>query len=252
MRPFHLAAALPIALAALFAQADPTIQEKKVITSADQMPRRQYVIPKLPSELLDVPKAEVMPVVEAVDKDLKNDLETLDIRDRATRTGLMSARAQIATFRGDFAGAAAITRDIRAQQEKAADKLTYGITLENVLLARQKGGTLDSEQRPFLKANLARLYGDMPWAVVGDNLKSAKGGLELISKNVVIGGFRTNLDPAAKNLNNNVPGNMVRPWCPRATRSTTSCRSATTSSPCCSRWSTRTRSRRSTRGRRAW
>ncbi|APV49189.1 hypothetical protein BWI17_05535 [Betaproteobacteria bacterium GR16-43] len=215
MRPYLLAATLPIAFAALFAPADaaaqekPGVPEKKVITSADQMPRRQYLIPKLPSELLDVPKAEVMPVVEAVDKDLKNDLETLDIRDRATRTGIMGARAQIATFRGDFAGAMAITRDIRSQQEKAADKLTYGVTLENVLMTRQKGGAFDTEQRPYLKANLARAYGEMPWSVVGDNVKSAKGGLELASKNVMVGSFQTNLDPAAKNLNNNVPGGMV-------------------------------------------
>lgn len=186
---------------------NPTIQDKKVITSSDQLPRRQYQIPRAPSELIDAPKAEIEPVVNALDKDLKTDLETLDIQDRAARTGMMNARAQIAIFRGDYAGAQAIIRDIRSQQEKAADKITSGVLLENLLDARIKGDL--ASQRPALKEQLAKVYGAMPFNVVGDNLKGAKGSLEVMSKNVVVGSFRTSLDPAAKNLNNNVPANMV-------------------------------------------
>ncbi|QJR13169.1 hypothetical protein DSM104443_04264 [Usitatibacter rugosus] len=218
MRLSILAAAIPVALAAASLPAlaelptapmNPTIQDKKVITSSDQLPRRQYQIPKAPSELIDAPKAELEPVVNALDKDLKTDLETLDIQDRAARTGMMNARAQIAIFRGDYVGAQAILRDIRSQQEKAADKITSGVSMENILTTRIKGGDLATVQRPFLKDALAHAYGGMPFAVVGDNLKGAKGSLEVLTKNVVVGGFRTSLDPAAKNLNNNVPANMV-------------------------------------------
>jgi len=218
MRLRILATAIPVALAAASLPAlaelptapmNPTIQDKKVITSSDQLPRRQYQIPKAPSELIDAPKVELEPVVNALDKDLKTDLETLDIQDRAARTGMMNARAQIAIFRGDYAGAQAILRDIRSQQEKAADKITSGVSMENILATRIKGGDLATEQRPYLKGSLTRVYGAMPFDVVGDNLKGAKGSLEVLSKNVVIGGFRTSLDPAAKNLNNNVPANMV-------------------------------------------
>ncbi|HET7728803.1 MAG TPA: S8 family serine peptidase [Usitatibacter sp.] len=188
----------------------PVVQavEKKVITSADQLPRRQYAIGRLPSELLDAPKPELDAVVEAVDKDIANDLATLDIRDRATRTAMLSARAQFAVHRGDFAAAQQFLRDIRGQQEKEADKLTSGISLENILEARRRGGTLE-EQRAYLKAALAQANGAMPWAVVGDNLKGAKGGLELLSREVILGSVRTNMDPAAKNLGLNVPGGFV-------------------------------------------
>jgi subtilisin family serine protease len=187
-----------------------TIQaaEKKVVTSADQLPRRQYQIPKLPSELLDAPKSELDTVVNAVDKDLADDLATLDIRDRATRTSMLQARSQFALHRGDYAAAQAFIRDIRSQQEKAADKLTSGTTMENVLETRRKGGSID-EQRARLKASLGQAYGAMPWEVVGDNLKSAKSGLELLSREVILGSMRTSLDPAAKNLNLNVPGGFV-------------------------------------------
>jgi subtilisin family serine protease len=80
--------------------------------------------------------------------------------------------------------------------------------VENILAARIAGGPVD-KQRAMLKENLAKTWTAMPWDVVGDNLKGAKGSLELLSKNVVVGSFQTSLDPAAKNLGLNVPGNIV-------------------------------------------
>src|SRR5688572_6586160 len=94
-------------LAALSSQAQqpaaPFVQaEKKVITSADQLPRRSYTITQLPSELIDAPKSELNAVVEQIDKDIANDLATLDIRDRAARAGMLNARFQFAIHRGDY------------------------------------------------------------------------------------------------------------------------------------------------------
>ena len=188
---------------------DPTIQaEKKVITSADQMPRRKYKIAKLPSELLESPKAELEAAVDALDKDLAEDLATLDIRDRATRTGLIGTRAQIAMFRGDYAAAQRFLRDVRAQQEKEADKLTSGIMLETLAATLAAGGTPEAQRERF-RSEVAARWGALPWAVVGDNLKGAKGQMELLSKNVIVGSFRTSLDPAAKNLGLDVPAPIV-------------------------------------------
>ena len=110
--PYAIVAALAIT---------PALAQKKVIPSADQMPRREYAIPKLPSELLTAPRAELDAVVAAVDKDLATDLETLDIQDRATRTSLLNARAQFAVHRGDYKAAQGFVREVRAQQDKAAD-----------------------------------------------------------------------------------------------------------------------------------
>jgi hypothetical protein len=45
----------------------------------------------VPSELIEAPKAELDQVANALDADLANDLETLDIQDRATRTGMLQA-----------------------------------------------------------------------------------------------------------------------------------------------------------------
>ena len=186
----------------------PALAQKKVITSADQLPRREYAIPKLPSELITGAKADLDAAAEAVDKDLAHDLETLDIQDRATRTSMLQARANYAVRRGDFKAAQAFLRDIRAQQDKAADKLVSGITMENLLEARLQGGSPEA-QRAKAVALLDEKWNAMPWAVVGTNLKNAKSGLELMSREVTIGAIKTNLDPAAKNLGLKVPGSMV-------------------------------------------
>ena len=198
---------LPYALAAALA-ITPAAAQKKVITSADQMPRREYAIPRLPSEMLTAPKSEVDAVAAAVDKDLAHDLETLDIQDRATRTALLNARAQFAVHRGDYKAAQGFVREVRAQQEKAADKLLSGLTLESLLEGRLAGGPPEA-QRARGVALATEQWNRMPWDVVGTNLKSAKSSLELMSRDVVIGAIRTSMDPAAKNLNLKVPGSIV-------------------------------------------
>jgi len=190
------------------AQPAPTTQEKKVVTSVDQMPRRQYVIPMLPSEMLTAPREAVQPVFDALDKDTADDLATLDIRDRATRTGMLNTRAMIAIHRGDYKAAQVFLREARAQQEKPAEKLTSARTMETVLDARIAGGAQD-QQRARFRETLAASYGAMPWNVVGDNVKSAKGSLEVMSREVITGNIKAGFDPAAKNLGMKVPDNMV-------------------------------------------
>jgi hypothetical protein len=199
---FHAAAIMAsLALA-------PALAEKKVITSADQLPRREYAIPALPSELLTAPAAQLDPVVAAIDKDLAGDLDTLDIRDRATRTAMLGARAQFAIHRGDYRAAQGLLREIRAQQDKAADKLVSGLTIESLLEARLQGGSPEAQQAKAVALLDAR-WKALPWEVVGTNLKSAKSGLELMSREVTIGAIKANLDPAAKNLNLKVPALIV-------------------------------------------
>src|SRR5206468_973326 len=139
----------------------------------DQLPRHQYAIPVLPSDMITAPGEVVQPVFDSLDKDVAHDLETLDIRDRATRTGMLMTRAAIAVRRGDNAAAREMLRQVRAQQEKPAEKLTTAVTLEAILEVRSTGGTPE-QQHARLRERLEAAFGAMPWDVVGDNIKSAK------------------------------------------------------------------------------
>jgi subtilisin family serine protease len=214
VRPLFIAAslaAMPFAAAAGLAPsaASPLIQaDKKIVTSADQLPRRTYAIGKLPSELLTAAKADLDAVLEQLDRDTAYDLDTLDIRDRAARASMLNARAQIAIHRGDYKAAQGFIRQVRGEQEKAAEKIASGTSMEKMLDARIRGGSLE-DQRLGYRADIAAAYGTMPWEVVGDNLKAAKGSLEILSKEVAIGGIKASMDPAARNLDFNVPTQMV-------------------------------------------
>ena len=185
-----------------------TAATKTVITSQDQLPRRSYQLSRLPSELLDAPKSELDSLADALDTDLASDLNSFDIQSRAMRAEMLEARLQIAVHRGDARAAQELIRQVRAEQEKAADKLTYSVFLEAALEVRSQGGSV-SEQRSKLKPLLAKSWGGMPWATVADNLKSTKASLDLFSRNTVVAGFKSGLDPAATNLHLSVPDSML-------------------------------------------
>ncbi|MDX2220002.1 MAG: S8 family serine peptidase [Burkholderiales bacterium] len=219
-RPSRLIATSTLAaLAALAAAASPAARAqdtkppaaapaKKVITNSDQLPRRTYTLDKLPSELLQAPTSELASLIAQLDKDVAADLAAYDIQDRATRTAMMSMRAAMAMLRGDHALAIELTEAVRAQQEKPADKLTSGVFTEIVARAELKGGSI-AEKKTRVRADLESRWSAMPWAQVGDALKAGKSSLEIMSPNVVLGSFRTNLDPVAKNGNMTVPAGVV-------------------------------------------
>lgn len=211
MRRLVLSIAVAACAATAFAQpaADaPAAPGKKAVTSPADLPRRQYAIALLPSEMVSAPRDEVQPVLDALDKDIAGDLAALDVQDRVTLNGLLGVRAQVALHRGDYPAALALIRDVRAQQQKAADKLTSGVVLEQIVLARQAGGTLD-EQRARLRQGLAQQYGAMPWGTVAENVLSAKGNYEHMARGVMLEGLRAGMDAAAKNFALNVPGGML-------------------------------------------
>jgi subtilisin family serine protease len=81
--------------------------------------------------------------------------------------------------------------------------------MEGILEARLQSGGGEEALRAKTVAMLAGKWGAMPWDVVGTSLKSAKSSLELMSRELVIGAIKTNLDPAASNLGLKVPGSMV-------------------------------------------
>jgi subtilisin family serine protease len=191
------------------APASPAIQAgKKAVTSAEQLPRRTYLLPKLPSELLEAPKADLDAVVETLDRDTAGDLATLDVEDRATRTALLLTRVQLAIHRGELARAQELLREVRAQQAGAADKLAMGVAMESILEARIGGGSLD-EQRARLRTMLESKWGAMPWSVVGDNLRGAMDAFESMAKEAAVGAVQGSMDPTAKSHGLNVPASVV-------------------------------------------
>ncbi|HSW26668.1 MAG TPA: hypothetical protein VLJ62_28195, partial [Burkholderiaceae bacterium] len=89
---------------------------KTPITRADQLPRRTYTLPRLPSELLEGPPADLLPLADALERDLLSDLAHFDIQDPATLRDMAAARISIAALRGDWTAIAPLAAQLRALQ----------------------------------------------------------------------------------------------------------------------------------------
>ncbi|HET7526307.1 MAG TPA: hypothetical protein VFK10_10230, partial [Burkholderiaceae bacterium] len=69
---------------------------KTPITRADQLPRRTYTLPRLPSELLEGPSDDLLRLADALERDLLADLARFDIQDQATMRSFVATRINIA------------------------------------------------------------------------------------------------------------------------------------------------------------
>lgn len=177
---------------------------RQLVTRADQLPRRVYTLPKLPSELFDGPLDELKVLGEQLHAHLQADLAAYDIQDTSTLRDLYGSMIMLAQLRGDWAAVPSWTAKARALQEKAGARLTSGVLTD--LLAQQRVEKRDSA---WLGSELARRYAAMPWADIADTVKSAKGGLETYNPELVRGALTSQGDAVARNGNMVVPAGLL-------------------------------------------
>ncbi|HEX6720295.1 MAG TPA: S8 family serine peptidase, partial [Burkholderiaceae bacterium] len=181
-----------------------TAQARTPITRADQLPRRSHTLAKLPSELLEGPLSELMPLADALERDMLADQARFDIQDQATLRTMVGTRMNIALLRGDWAAVAPLAAQLRALQDKPGPKLTSGVLSELVAQMKRDGKGLDA-----LQAAVGARFAAMPWREVQDSVKAMKGQLEITQPALVIGGVRSQADEAARNANRVVDDSMV-------------------------------------------
>jgi hypothetical protein len=85
------------------AQALPTQQARQRIETADQLPRHSYAIPAPARALLD-DSARFAALARQLEADLRADVATYDIQDRATLKSYYGSLSDLALLRGDYAG----------------------------------------------------------------------------------------------------------------------------------------------------
>jgi hypothetical protein len=198
-----LAAAGPV-LAPTPVRAQPAAQAKTPITRADQLPRRTHTLPKLPSELLEAPLSDLLPLADALERDIVADMARFDIQDRATLRAMVATRLNIALLRNDWAAVAPLAMQLRALQDKRGPKLTTGVLSELVAQMKRDGKGADA-----LQVWVGQRFAAMPWSDVQDSVKAMKGQLEISHPALVIGGVRSQADEAARNANRVVDDSML-------------------------------------------
>lgn len=177
---------------------------REVVTTADQLPRRTVRLDKLPSQYLDAPRAELQTMADALERNLRADLERYEIRDASTLRGYHGMLLLLAQFKGDWAAVPAAVETLRHLQDKPGQKATTGV-LAN-LLAEQQAGGRDSA---WVQAEVTRRYGALAWSDVADSVKAMRGQFELMNPALVKGGFEQQLDVMARNADKVLPEGIV-------------------------------------------
>lgn len=177
---------------------------RTVITSADQLPRRTVKLDKLPSQYLDAPRIELQALADALEKNLRDDLQKFDIQDAATLRNYFGALLSIAQFKGDWTAVPALVERLKALQDKPGPRATTG-TIASILAEQQQG----KREATWVQAEVQRRYGAMSWAEVADGVKAFKAQMELMNPALTKPAFEQQVDVVARNMQMTVPEGLV-------------------------------------------
>lgn len=195
VRPIRTAP-IPLALLALALALPAAAGDKKVIETRDDMPRHSYPVDGTVVALMQ-DDAAFEALAAAVEEDLLAVNEEYDIADASARQDVLRTLRALAMMRGDADAVRGYTETIRELEDKEALRLTDGVVYEAILQAREEtdtGATAEALQGSVQEI-LAERYGAMPWDVVGDQLESLKGSMEIYSDNLLLGIVQSQIDP---------------------------------------------------------
>jgi len=174
---------------AAFAQAKPRIEK------AADMPRFSY---KIDGNLEDLVRDEASfrRFAEQVRRDDQSVLDGYEIADKAAHRDLLTVLAQIDFLEGRYAEAAKRAEEIRALEEKPADKLISGMGIRSMIAAQAKVGNVTSEAyRQEVGRQIAAELAKYPYPVIANDIKGYNQSAEIIGEALLLGGIRDQLQP---------------------------------------------------------
>ena len=168
--------------------------EKPKITSQDDIPRFEYDLDVKATDILTDPVA-YQALADRVQVDLEKLIDENDIQDRSTLQGILSTLMLIDLQKGDHESALKRLGMVRDLEAKPANKLTTGILMESVIAARAKDYASDDAYRAAFAEIYAEKIDALPYEIVGDNIKSAKGSAEIVTDALLIGLIGSQVQP---------------------------------------------------------
>ncbi len=176
-----LSCALLLALApSLQAQTKPRIEK------AADLPRFTYPLKGSLEQLVKDPTA-----FAAFSADVRRDIDSVlakyDIADKSSERQLLGTLLQLDLLEGRDAEALKRIEQIRALQEKPADKLLTGVQARAIIDGRKAaGGTSGPAYLAAVRGSIEAALKPMPYAVIANDIKEAKASAELIGEGRVL------------------------------------------------------------------
>ena len=198
--PSHAAALLALALAwpVATALAQPAAAPKPRIDKASDLPRFSYpVTGKLEALVRAEPGTEAAfaGLAAALRRDTESVLARYEIADKAAQRDLLGLLAQLDFIEGRYDQALARAEQVRALQEKPADKLLSGLRLRALASAAKLGPPGSPAYRQGVADFLRRELKPLPFAVIANDIRQAKASAEIIGEGLILGRTREVLQP---------------------------------------------------------
>jgi subtilisin family serine protease len=177
--------------------APPAPPAKPKITKADDLPRHTYPVDGTVMDILNN-DVKFNTLAEDVYTNIKKDLTDYDIEDKTTLKRLKSQLLVIDLVQNRNEEARQIINELKDLEDKPSLKLTTGLMALTRLDIEDKLGTKNFSDPAFQKAfqeELTKRAMALPYGVVQDELKSIKAGAELESRNLILGGIQSEIEP---------------------------------------------------------
>ncbi|MFN6997528.1 MAG: S8 family serine peptidase [Aquincola tertiaricarbonis] len=164
------------------------------IEKAADLPRFSYEA-KGPLEPVVREAERFAPLAAAIRRDTESVLARYDIPDKATQRDLLGLLAALDYLDGRYDQVLARSEQIRSLQDKPADKLLSGLRLRAMAQAAKAHGPQGEAFQRAVATQIRRELDGMPYAVIENDIKSAKMGMELIGEALVLGRVREVMQP---------------------------------------------------------
>lgn len=189
MPRFPLARVALLLALALAGQGAMAQAAKPRIEKAADLPRFSY---KIEGKLEDVVRQpeRFAPFAAALRRDTESVLAGHDIADKGTRRDLIGTLAALDYLEGRYDSAIARLDEVRALQDKPADKLLSGLRLRAMAQAAKQNAPGSDAFRKAVGDTIRRELAGMPYSVIENDIKGAKAGAELIGESLVLGRVR--------------------------------------------------------------
>lgn len=170
--------------------------QKIPITKLDDLPQHTYPVSGKVVDLIKS-RAQVAELAQRVRANVEADLDTYEINDATTLKNMYGTLLSIDLFEGNYEPALARIAQIRTLEDKEAAKLTTGLWPEAMIAARHEVGP-DAPAADFKHAfarQLADRIAKLPWKTVQDDIQEAKGRMEILSENLLMGIVQARYEP---------------------------------------------------------
>ena len=165
-------------------------QERKRVERAADLPRFSYPVTANVEQLVR-DDAAFANFAKSVRRDIESTLAQYEIADKSVERQQLNVLAALDYLEGRYDDAAKRVAQIRALQEKPADKLLSGLEVRAMIAAGKTAPDRSSDawRKAVGDAMTAELK-SMPYEVIANEIKSAKGGMETAGETLILGRVR--------------------------------------------------------------